>query len=383
MASGKKLANFLFILFRRRALVILTILLQIAIIIFLVAGTGIYLKYSYWLLNFISVIVCIYVINKQEKPGYKLTWIFIILLFPVFGGVLYILFNVWSNPKKMRMAIAKNISDSRDAFFLSGNRLDELIQVHPEFKTNACYLQGKAGYPVYGNTRQQYLASGEAYFYTVLEELEKAEKYIFLEFFIIKEGLMLDLIMAILEKKASEGLDVRIMYDDLGCFFTLPHDFKNRLKEKGIKCFIFNPFRPIVSSLQNNRDHRKIISIDGRVAFTGGLNLADEYINVVKRFGHWRDSAIMLEGDGAWSLTLIFLQMWNLNKKEKDDYTAFYPWKNDAMEHTAKGVQEGYEAWGFVQPYADSPIDSENVGEHVYIQIINNAKNTFTSTRRI
>jgi cardiolipin synthase len=339
-----------------------------------VAGTGIYLKYSYWILNFISVIVCIYVINKQEKPGYKLTWIFIILLFPVFGGVLYILFNVWSNPKKMRKAIAKNISDSREAFFLSGNRIDELTKVHPEFKTNAYYLQEKDGYPVYGNTRQLYLASGEAYFYTVLEEMEKAEKYIFLEFFIIKEGLMLDLIMAILEKKASEGLDIRIMYDDLGCFFTLPHDFKNRLKEKGIKCFIFNPFRPIVSSLQNNRDHRKIISIDGKVAFTGGLNLADEYINVVKRFGHWRDAAIMLEGDGAWSLTLIFLQMWNLNNKEKDDYASLYPWKDNAMEHTAKGVQEGYEAWGFVQPYADSPIDSENVGEHVYIQIINKAK---------
>jgi cardiolipin synthase len=350
MASRKKWLNFLFILFRRRFLVILTILLQIGIIIFLVAGTGIYLKYSYWILNFISVIVCIYVINKQEKPGYKLTWIFIILLFPVFGGVLYILFNVWSNPIKMRRAIAKNISDSRDAFFLSGNRLDELTKVHPEFKTNAYYLQEKAGYPVYGNTRQHYLASGEAYFYTVLEEMEKAEKYIFLEFFIIKEGLMLDLIMAILEKKASEGLDIRIMYDDLGCFFTLPHDFKNRLKEKGIKCFIFNTFKPIVSSLQNNRDHRKIISIDGKVAFTGGLNLADEYINVVKRFGHWRDAAIMLEGDGAWSLTLIFLQMWNLNKKEKDDYSSLYPWKDNAMEHTAKGVEEGYEAWGFVQP---------------------------------
>jgi cardiolipin synthase len=124
--------------------------------------------------------------------------------------------------------------------------------------------------------------------------------------------------------------------------------------------------------LQNNRDHRKIISIDGRIAFTGGLNLADEYINAVERFGHWKDAAIMLEGEGAWSLTLIFLQMWNLGQKDQDDYGSLYPWngENSAGEKSAGGN----EAWGFVQPYADSPIDEENVGEHVYIQIINHAK---------
>jgi cardiolipin synthase len=167
------------------------------------------------------------------------------------------------------------------------------------------------------------------------------------------------------------------MYDDMGCFFTLPSNFPKMLRSKGIKCFIFNRFRPIVSSLQNNRDHRKIISIDGKVAFTGGLNIGDEYINAVERFGHWKDSAIMIEGDGAWSLTLIFLQMWNLSYKKnenKDNYGQFFPWKENALEHTAQGVCEGYETHGYVQPYADSPIDRENVGEHVYIQIINQAK---------
>ena len=207
-----------------------------------------------------------------------------------------------------------------------------------------------------------------------MEELEKAQKYVFMEFFILKEGLMLNSILTILERKAEAGLDVRIMYDDLGCFLTLPSDFKKRLEEKGIKCFIFNQFRPIVSSLQNNRDHRKIISIDGKTAFTGGLNLADEYINAFDRFGHWKDSAIMIEGDGAWSLTLIFLQMWNLGFTEKDNYESFYPWKDNLIEYTARGITEGFENWGYVQPYADSPIDNENVAEHVYIQIINHAK---------
>jgi len=366
--------KFLNLNFRRRFLIIFSLLLQVALTIFLILGTGRYLRFSYWVLTFLSIIVCIYIINKREKAGYKLTWVFIILLFPIFGGILYILFNFWSNTKKLRKALAFNINSSRDAFYLSGNRLDELIDIHPDFRTNAHYLQEFAGFPVYGNTRQEYLASGEDFFYRILEELKKAKKYIFLEFFILKEGLMFNSVLKILEKKAGEGLDVRIIYDDLGCFVTLPPDFRKNMLEKGIKTFVFNPFRPVVSSLQNNRDHRKIIAIDGRVAFTGGLNLADEYINVVERFGHWKDAAIMIEGDAAWSLTLIFLQMWNLSTKEKDNYASFYPWKDNIIEHTADGAADGFEKWGYVQPYADSPIDVENVGEHVYIQIINQAK---------
>ncbi|MCL2186571.1 MAG: cardiolipin synthase [Treponema sp.] len=370
----KKVKNTLLLVFRRRVLVLLSLLAQIFLFFALIAGTGVYLKYSYWVLTVLSVIVCIYLINKHEKAGYKLIWIFLILLFPLFGGILYISLNIWSNPRKIRKSLNLNIKDSREAFFLPGNRLNELVDIYPEHKTNAYYLQECAGFPVYGNTRQVYFSSGEAFFYNMLEELEKAKKYIFLEFFIIKEGHMLDFTLAILEKKAAEGLDVRIMYDDLGCFFTLPADFQKMLKQKGIKSYVFNRFRPIVSSLQNNRDHRKLISIDGKVAFTGGLNLADEYINVVKRFGHWKDAAIMIEGDAAWSLTLIFLQMWNLGFKEKDNYASFFPWRENILDHTAEGVEEGFESWGYVQPYADSPINRENVGEHVYIQIINQAK---------
>jgi len=355
-------------------MVILSLLGQIVLFFFLIAGTGIYLQYSYLVLTITSVVVCINIINKHEKAGFKLTWIFLILLFPLFGGILYITLNFWSNPKKLKRALDKNIKDSKMSFYLPGNRLDELINLFPDFKTQAFYLQEYAGFPVYGNTRQYYLPSGESFHEMVLKELRKAKKYIFFEFFILKEGLMLSSILEILEQKVKEGLDVRIMYDDMGCFFTLPPDFHKTLAAKGIKTFIFNRFRPIISSLQNNRDHRKIISIDGKTAFTGGLNLADEYINVIERFGHWKDAAIMLEGDGAWSLTLIFLQMWNLGFKEKDNYSSFYPWVDNIIEHTEKGVEEGYEKWGYVQPYADSPIEKENVGEHVYIQIINQAK---------
>jgi len=357
------------VVFRRRIFVISTLLVQIAFLVFLVMGAGIYFQYTNWILQFLSIIVCIHVLNKHAKAAYKITWIFLIMLFPIFGGILYLFFYSQSNPRKLKRIIARNEEASRDAFFLCGNRLPDLLKAHPEFKPQAQYLQDFAGFPVYAHTRPLYLDSGEAFFRQVIEELKKAERYIFLEFFILREGLMLNPIISILEHKARAGLDVRIIYDDLGCFMSLPPYYQQKLEEKGIKCHVFNPFRPILSSLQNNRDHRKLIIIDGKVAFTGGLNLADEYINTVDRFGHWKDAAIMLEGEGAWSLTLIFLQMWNAQTNVQADtqagYNSFYPWKESPC---------AVESDGFVQPYADSPIDEENVGEHVYIQIINKAK---------
>ena len=355
------------VVFRRRVFVISTLLVQIAFIVFLVAGTGIYVQYANWVLNIISVFVCVHVLNKRTKAAYKIIWIFLIMLFPIFGGILYIFFISQSNPRKMRRMIRRIIKESKESFYLSGNRLTDLIGAYPEFKPQAHYLQDYAGYPVFSNTRPLYLDSGEAFFRRLLEELEKAERYVFLEFFILKEGEMLNSVVALLERKAQQGLDVRLIYDDLGCFMSLPADYHRQLEQKGIKCFVFNRFRPILSSLQNNRDHRKIVSIDGKVAFTGGVNLADEYANVVERFGHWKDAAIMLEGEGAWSLTLIFLQMWNMSPSHAADasYGSFYPWKESPCPVPPDG---------FVQPYADSPIDEENVGEHVYIQIINKAK---------
>ncbi|MDR2480441.1 MAG: cardiolipin synthase [Treponema sp.] len=353
------------VVFRQRVLVILTLLVQVGFIVLLLAGAGIYFHFVNWIFNILSIIVCVHVLNKHEKAAYKLTWIFIILLFPLFGGIMYILFYFQSNPRKLRGRIEKNIQNSKEALSLSGNCLPDLIAAHPDFQPQAHYLQNYAGFPVFTHTQTEYFDSGEQFFQKVLLELEKAEKYIFMEFFILRQGKMLNSILSILEKKAKEGLDVRVMYDDLGCFMTLPRHYRRHLEQKKIKCFVFNPFRPIFSSLQNNRDHRKIISIDGKAAFTGGLNLADEYINAVDRFGHWKDAAIMLEGEGAWSLTLIFLQMWNLDRKAKDNYASFYPWKENPCPVDSEG---------FVQPYADSPIDDENVGEHVYIQIINQAK---------
>ncbi|MDR1178614.1 MAG: cardiolipin synthase [Spirochaetaceae bacterium] len=357
------------VVFRQRVFVIAILLLQIFFLIFLIGSTSRVHQILSWTLNVISIVVALYIVGKREKSAYKLTWIFIILMFPIFGGLLYILFYTQSNPgkiRKLRNIIRESEEACRPLFLLPGDALPHLERSRDACLPQVRYLQNTAGFPVYRHTATEYYPSGETYFAGLVEALEKAEKFIFMEFFIMSQGQMMNAVISILEKKAREGLDVRIMYDDLGCFLSLPPRYKQHLEHRGIQCHIFNPFRPIVSSLQNNRDHRKIVAIDGKTAFTGGINLADEYINAVEKYGHWKDSGIKIEGEAAWSLTLIFLQMWNLGKVyDPSDYQAFYPW----AESACTVVSDGY-----VQPYADNPRDRENVGEHVYIQIINNAK---------
>jgi len=353
------------IVFRRRVFIITLIMVQLAFIMFAIASTHFALHYMDVILKSFSIIVCIHILNKKDNSAYKLTWIFLILLFPLFGGPVYVFFYTQSSPRKLRRKTEEITNRYRPFFKPDDEVTHEISENHRECVPQVRYLQDYAGFPIYKRTQTQYFDSGESFFAQVLSELQKAKRYIFLEFFIMRQGKMLDPIIAILAEKARAGLDVRIMYDDLGCFTSLPPHFNETLENLGIKCLVFGPFKPILSSLQNNRDHRKIISIDGEVAFTGGINLADEYINARARFGHWKDSAIMLSGEAAWGLTLIFLHMWNLNSKVEDDVSAFYPWATEPCS---------VESDGYVQPYADTPIDKRNVGEHVYIQIMNDAK---------
>ena len=348
--------------FRRRLFIIILILIQIIFFILVIGGTWWRVRYIDYFLNAFSVIVCIYILNKKEKSAYKFIWIFLILLFPIFGGLVYVFFHAQTSSRKLCRQIEEMDRRMKQHFYIFGDCIGDLAAEHRECLPQVNYLQNYAGFPVYKNTSTVYFNSGESFFERALVEMEKAEKYIFLEFFILRRGKMLDPILELLSKKAEAGLEIRIIYDDLGCFMTLPPKFREHLEERGIKCMVFNPFKPILSTLQNNRDHRKMICIDGRTAFTGGMNLADEYINAEERFGHWKDAAIMIQGEAAWSLTLIFLKMWNLERKDQN-IEDFYPPK------TSQIITHAY-----VQPYADSPIDDENVGEHVYIQIINNAK---------
>lgn len=205
-------------------------------------------------------------------------------------------------------------------------------------------------------------------FPVLVHELEQAKHFIFIEYFIINDGVMWHTILNILEKKAKEGVDVRLIYDGFGCLTTLPYKYDEEMRKHGIKCEVFNRFRPILNIIQNNRDHRKICVIDGWTGFTGGINLADEYINQRKRFGHWKDTAVMLKGDGVWNMTAMFLYMWGIVSRTdtSSDFGNYVP---------HRWHPEQFEGSGYVQPFCDSPLDDEVVGENVYLNIINRAKN--------
>lgn len=289
-----------------------------------------------------------------------------ILLFPVFGGAFYLLYHFQSSTKRFSNAISEIEQKSRDLYRLPGDAYERAERSIPQNLPQIRYLQEFAGYPVFDTTNTRYFSPGEQLLEPLLNELKKARKYIFLEYFIVEEGIVWNSILAVLKEKAMQGVDVRLIYDDIGCFLTLPKRYNEELAKYGIKCVTFNPFRPVLSVMQNNRDHRKITSIDGKVAFTGGINLADEYANIVEKHGYWKNSAIMVEGKGARSLTLMFLEMWHLCTSQEERLEDFYPWKEEVCSIPDDG---------FVQPYADSPMDDENVGAHVYMQILNHARN--------
>jgi cardiolipin synthase len=202
-------------------------------------------------------------------------------------------------------------------------------------------------------------------FECLLEELKKAERYIFLEYFIIEQGTMWSAILDILIEKAQQGVDVRVIYDDVGCLLKLPYGYDRHLESLGIKCRVFNPFRPVLSVRLNNRDHRKIAVIDGHTAITGGINLADEYINEVARFGHWKDTSILIQGEAVWNLVVMFLTLWDWLCGIKEDYEEFKPLPEYAEQFTSDG---------YVQPFADSPLDDESVSQSVFLNMIGGAK---------
>ena len=241
------------------------------------------------------------------------------------------------------------------------NHPDVMEELPGDLRPQSRYLQGFAGAPVYKGTDVTFFPLGEDMFAEMLRQLEQAKKYIFLEYFIIAPGKMWDSILEILKRKAALGVDVRVVYDDIGSFGLLPRHYARELERAGISCLVFNPFTNIFSSRFNNRDHRKICVIDGNVGFTGGANLADEYINAYPKHGHWKDTAVMLRGEGVFSLTVMFLSLWDYERKIKEDFSRFSP------TVTRQGE-------GFVQPYTDSPADGEYVGETVYENMLGRAK---------
>ena len=317
-------------------------------------------------LAFLSILAVLYIINKDDNPAYKLAWIIPILVFPLFGGLLYLLFGDKRPTKRMRIQMDK-ASAKISAFSVAEEDLLEKVQ--KEDKTaygQMRYINDFAHYPAYRNTESYYYKSGEECYPVFLEELKKAKHFIFMEYFIVEETEMWNGILEILKQKVAEGVEVRFMYDDMGCVALLPYKYYKKLEEYGIKCVAFNPVIPFFSLVMNHRDHRKITVIDGNVGFMGGWNLADEYINRKERFGYWKDTAVQLKGDAVWNLTSMFLVSWNSVKHDKEENIRRY----------MPGIltPNPVTAAGYVQPYGDSPLDRENVSESVFLNMINTAQ---------
>ncbi len=356
------LPNMLKLLFQRVTMVCISILCQLIVFVLMIWKFQEINDWIYVGLVVLSVIATLAVISKNTNPAYKIAWVVPILIFPVFGGLFYLMLGgnrlSYRQRKKMR-SVEANL---RRHLPQNPEISEKLAETSQSAGIQSRYIQSVAGCPIYENTSTRYFPLGDDVYPVMLEELKKAEKYIFLEYFIIGPGKMWDGILDILKEKAAHGLDVRVMYDDFGCINLLPFNYKKELEEAGIRCCVFSPFIPVVSARLNNRDHRKFMIIDGKVGFTGGINLADEYINEKERFGHWKDNAIMLRGEAVWSMTVMFLSLWDFVSGGRDSITQYIP---------PEPVEESR---GFVQPYADNPLDDEAVGSTVYLNLINRAK---------
>ena len=308
-----------------------------------------------------SIIMVFYLFNCGMDSTAKLTWLIIIMLFPVPGTIMLWFTQKDIGHRKIKERIERLIDGSRDKLEQSSETISKAELIDSGTDDLCRYLNRSGCFPIYENTEVTYFPIGEDKYAAMLEELKKAEKFIFMEYFIIDEGLMWGSILKILAEKAAQGVDVRVMYDGMCEMSTLSSDYPKRMAKLGIKCKAFSPIRPFISTHYNYRDHRKILVIDGQVAFNGGVNLADEYINHIERFGHWKDTALMLKGEAAQSFTLMFLQMWNITEHE--------PQWDEFLTPVSY-----HEADGFVMPYGDCPLDRDKVGESVYMDILNRAK---------
>ena len=309
----KKIAK---LLFNRVFYVIFAMAVQLGWLLTIFLRLAGYSRYMSFILDVISILVVLKIVNRKINPSYKLAWTMLILCLPIFGLVLYLVFG--------RSRIAAYMQDRFNEMLMkSGNLLQTDPEIHDLLEAediSACnqsdYIYHNAGYPIHGNTTAEYFQVGDDMFPVLVRELEQAQHYIFIEYFIIHDGVMWRTILDILERKVQEGVDVRLIYDDMGCLTTLPHKYYETMRSKGIKCQVFNPFRPILNIIQNNRDHRKFCIIDGYVGFTGGVNLADEYINQKERFGHWKDTAVMLKGEAVWNMTAMSVSYTHLRAHE-------------------------------------------------------------------
>ncbi|MDO5734756.1 MAG: cardiolipin synthase [Eubacteriales bacterium] len=340
-------------------IVILLILMQLGWFLWIFKKLRNQAHWVNFALGVLTVLMFLAILMSNQNPSYKIGWIVLIGVVPLLGGLLYLLFG---NKRPARRLQNKILAAEA--------RLDSLAAQDPKLLKGISerdaglsrYILSAGAYPISGQTKTEYFKLGEEMFERMLEDLNSAENYIFFEYFIVGESSMWERMKEVLIRKAKAGLDVRVMYDELGSLPVLPQNFRRDLTAAGIQVVNFNPLVPFLSMVMNNRDHRKILSIDGRVAYTGGINIADEYININPPYGHWKDTGLRLEGEGAWTLTTMYLGLWLANLEDEIDYSTYRPELTPDLTET--------ENLGLVQPFSDSPLGQEALGLNVYLDII-------------
>ncbi|MCM1185532.1 MAG: cardiolipin synthase [Lachnoclostridium sp.] len=359
IASPKK--GIFRIVFSRVGLVVVLLLLQLNILLSLYGWFAEYFQWFAGAQALFSIGMVFYLFNCDMDFSAKLTWLALIMLFPIPATIMLWFTENEIGHKAVKERVGQMIRDSMEKLPQSEETVKKPEIINSGTDDLCRYVNRSGCFPLWENTEVTYFPLGEDKFAALLEELKKAEKFIFLEYFIIEEGFMWGSILKILEEKAKQGVDVRVMYDGMCEISLLTSDYPKRLAKLGIKSRPFSPIKPFISTHYNYRDHRKILVIDNKVAFNGGVNLADEYINKVEKFGHWKDTAVMLKGEAVSSFTLMFLQMWNISEREPkwDEYLT--PVKSEKSS-------------GFVMPYCDCPLDEYKVGESVYMDILYRAK---------
>ena len=348
------------LLLSKTTIVILALVAQAVLLIWLVIDLSQYAAYVYAGFLVLSALVILCIVNRDDNPDFRLVWMVPVAALPVVGAVIYLFVRLQLGTRLIRRRIAAS-----DAAAAEVRPRDESAVAAVRALAGGADVTGyleKRGFPAYINTDCTYYRLGDEMFPDILRAVEGAREFIFLEYFILEEGEMWDALFALLREKAAEGLDVRLMYDAVGSLSKAPPGYYKVIRAAGIRCKVFSPMSPILSTHQNNRDHRKVCIVDGTVAFTGGINIADEYINAVTRkCGHWKDCGLRVTGEAVDSMTVSYLQMWNLTERRQE---AFEPFLKKYF------VPSG----GFVVPYTDQPFDAYNVCRAVYLDILNTAR---------
>ena len=345
----------------RLVFVAVALLIQIAWILLRVRLLNAYSDNIAAITALLTIVVVLKLNSKHTNSAMKMPWVMLIMALPIMGLSMYLLFELLGDPgvgkrlRTVRKYLQRNDREKTE------ENLVPLSQEDPAVANQFRYLWKAAGYPVHTNTDVTYYPEAKEAFAAMKTELEKAERFIFMEYFIVENGESFRELEDILIRKAKEGVEVRLLYDDFGSVAKIGRKFARELQEKGIRCYPFNPASPFLNLFMNHRDHRKITVIDGKVGFTGGYNLSDEYFDLVRPYGKWKDTGVRLEGEAVRSLTTIFLELWYLQTKEK---TPADPYLDVCHSITGKGI---------VQPFADNPLGAERIAENVYINMIHQA----------